>query len=188
MADNLRDWSRGSRLSAAHLQEPITILRKFMSRPNSGFAQLSNQSVRPVFDLHLGKIVATGPASEADYTDERYWVKPQYIVGTNLTSDQITTGDIPAPTIPDNSDGSGQTVDDILTVTSLPEVDGHSHHMRAGELVLYLGIYDWQDQSKLHYVMIPSLPTPQYEFQVYMGVGNNKAGFALPEAHPILPT
>jgi len=73
----------------------------------------------------LGKIVSAGPASEADYTDERYWIEPQKAA---------TTGDVRS-TIHATADHSLFT-DKIVTATNLIELlIGKKHRTPAGTLV-----------------------------------------------------
>jgi hypothetical protein len=152
----LRDWAKGNRLSASHLQEPVNVLRKFLALPDALVAKFGDGAARPVYDIFLGKVVTSGPNSEADYTDERYWVKPQYIVGGDTSADPIDTDDITPDTLPDEAGGQ---IPDTLTVTNIAEWLDGSHQLRSGALVFYIGIYDWQEQSIIRWVMNVGGPT-----------------------------
>jgi hypothetical protein len=82
----------------------------------------------------IGKIVATGPlGSEANYTDERYWVKLQYVASNDSTlaalivlADETWT---PPPPL-------------VVTATNLAEYLPGSHGLAAGAIVNLLRITD----------------------------------------------
>jgi hypothetical protein len=90
-----------------------------------------------VFDLMIGKIVS------GSYTDERYMVTAQYVLGTSLTSDQITTADLTAV----------DTEQVTFTVTNLAELAGHTHTLAEGMTVLFMAVYDAAEDANRHHVM-----------------------------------
>lgn len=134
----LRDWQKGSRVSAAHLQEPVDLLKRLMSLPGSGVGKEGTGDTRGrVFDLTIGKIVASS------YTDERYKVTAQYILATALTSDQITTADLTPM----------QSEQVTFTVTNLPELGENTHTLAVGRTVVFASVYDGQAKANRIHVM-----------------------------------
>lgn len=95
----------------------------------------------------LGKIVLVGPASEDDFTDNRYWVKLQSISNTGSTySDLLTTTDREIAANPANPGKSASTDgftndNDILVIaaTNLAEPSG-SHLVRQQLVELSYGL------------------------------------------------
>jgi hypothetical protein len=138
-AGDLRDWNKGDRASAAHLQESVSALKAILSLPGSGVGLLRGgpPGRGRVFDLMIGKIVS------GSYTDERYMVTAQYVLGTSLTSDQITTSDLTAV----------DTEQVTFTVTNLAELAGHTHTLAEGMTVLFMAVYDAAEDANRHCVM-----------------------------------
>jgi hypothetical protein len=87
------DWVSGEIPSAAHLNEPLPIVRSVASIiAGDGTGLVITQSEQgttisraPNGEFHdsfLGVITSTGPSGAADYTDCRYWIKPVAISST----------------------------------------------------------------------------------------------------------
>lgn len=143
----MQRWTKGSRLSAAHLNEPVDVLEKLLAQPGALVGGTGADLRERRFDIVIGKIVATGPAAEPDYTGARYWAKPQYVVATALTVDEIETADeLAAPQ-------AGDAIPDTVTVTNLAEWVEDTHTLAVDTLVLMLAVYDRQANPVRHYVM-----------------------------------
>jgi hypothetical protein len=139
-ADELTDWARGDSLLASHLQQPVTVLRKLLGRPS---AQVGHQRLERggfTFVVTLGKIVTSGPEGEADFTNEQYWVKPQY-VEEGAQDDPITLTDI---TPPDEftEDGTADPNANIKPVTNLAELKDGTHRLKEGRFVWFFAVTD----------------------------------------------
>ncbi len=73
-------------------------------------------------DCFYADIQALGPDSEADYADERYWIKEQYVSNTSTdTTEAVTLGD--------------KTSALHVTATNLAEITGGTHSVSAGEFI-----------------------------------------------------
>jgi hypothetical protein len=73
-------------------------------------------------DMFYGVIVAAGPASEANYTDERYWIKEQYCnnsTGANTEAVTFTNKATPLH----------------ITATNINEIVASSHSVATGAYV-----------------------------------------------------
>lgn len=157
MPDNLKDWSEGDPLSASHWQEGVAALRSLLNVPGAGQGNIKADHGVWRFAIRVGIIVNTGPASEADYTDERYWVKDVSLDSNAGINDQVTftpveprAEELPY-SLPDGT--SSVTVPTTFTVTNLPELVSHSHTQQVGKYVWYFTLVDGQDNPVSHCVM-----------------------------------
>lgn len=104
-----------------------------------------------------GRITALGPDNDADYTDERYWVKQIYI--TNAAGDSLTALGIAEVILKDiNGDTytptSGTTIIHgyHVTATNLAEIEAGTHTMAVGTPVHVYMVYDSRDSANVHYI------------------------------------
>src|SRR5688572_6815117 len=96
MLPPLRDWNNGdSNRDRAHFQEPVNALREIDRQVSSLSAAARDHSQPVARRTFLGKIVASGPAGEADKTNCQYWIQEQLIEGAQfraaLTLSEDTT-------------------------------------------------------------------------------------------------
>lgn len=156
MSFDLTDWKKGDALAASHLQEPVTALRRMLSAPDAQMPPVksSADSLGFHFIITLGQIVNHGPNGEVDLTDERYWVRPQYIQGATQRDDPITLADVAPP-----DEYTGETVfpdQNILAVTNLPELEHGTHTLTVGRYVWFFKVADGADDPVEHAVMSES--------------------------------
>jgi hypothetical protein len=129
----LRDWNEGDNaFNNEHHQQAVLALRELDAR--DAYDGLTDYRAAQWFPA---LIVAEGPDGQADYSDERYWLKVQYLQGaggggTNATplatSDELShTGD---PT--------------IVTGHNLAERPAHSHVLKTDGSVLVM-VQCWFD-------------------------------------------
>lgn len=114
----------------------------------------------------IGIIWDTGPGGEANYTDERYWVKPQQVDAGNTFA---------AAAIVDDANTFDQQF--IITATNLSERDATmspgtgTHGLAKNTIVrVYLEV-DGSDPPKARYTLSPgggSLPRPRPKYTVLM--------------------
>jgi hypothetical protein len=188
MSERLDDWKDRQPLSAAHLQQPVDLLRKLAALPGFGLFFEGGDPGDLLFELRMGKIVAAGPNGEADYPDERYWVREQYIQGGATTAAPVVLAD-ENPWDPGNSDDQllvpvehwDEEVPAILTVTNLPELTDHTHALPAGLPVVYFAAYDRGDPPRTRLVMFMggAEEGPEFYGQVKMAVANLTWGASL---------
>ena len=58
MAETLTDWNERDRFSAAHLQEPVTVLRRLLGKPGAGVRDVPlGGELAGRFDVWLGRVV-----------------------------------------------------------------------------------------------------------------------------------
>jgi len=150
-ADELTDWARGDSLTATHLQQPVSVLRKMLGKPNSQVGQLRIERGGFTFVVTIGKIVTSGPEGEADFTNEQYWVKPQYIE-EGAQDAAITLTDI---TPPDEytDDDTADPAANIKPVTNLAELKDGTHKLKEGQFVWFFAISDGADDPADHLLM-----------------------------------
>lgn len=157
-ADELTDWARGDPLAAAHLQQPISVLRKMLGKPDGQVARQRLSQGGFTFVVTLGKIVSTGPGGAANFTGEQYWVKPQYVTNQQFQNESVLLGDI-TPS-PEYMAGSTLAADsNIKAVTNLSELSHGTHHLELGQYVWFFGLTDGQDDPVEHFYMSEAAPS-----------------------------
>ncbi len=104
-------------------------------------------------DMFWGQIVTTGPlGTEADYTDERYWVKEQYV--SNTTGDSTT-----ATTFADKTNPLH------VTATNIAEITGSTHNIASGEIIPVWIVKDAGDPKTVRYITRGApIPPPPFVF------------------------
>lgn len=75
MAMDPTSWQRGDPITAAKLQQMADAIRELQLRLGDEGYVVRNAMRRAPVPHRVGKIVAAGPSSEADFTDNRYWVQ-----------------------------------------------------------------------------------------------------------------
>lgn len=154
-SEQLTDWAGKMPLKNAHLNEPNVVLRKLLREPGIGEVdgRKPGRRLRVPPLLALGVIVANGPAGQADYADERYWVrmarpKPAADDTALIEYDVVTDWTFDKP------DGTTGTYKPIFTVSNLTETRAHSHHLQVGDPVWFAGYPDGHAPNEnLRYVM-----------------------------------
>lgn len=179
MPDDLQDWTKGDKITAAHLQQQVDALKALLGVPGATVSRQVLYHKRRQFTAILGKITDSGPNGESDYEDERYWVTPQYIdesieAGTN---DQIEMLDKPPPEI--------ELSDATVTVTNLAELKDHTHNLEVDTQVWYFVEYDEQEFPTAHNVMAigGTEAVGQYQYMNRTVVAQNTMGFDFLRAH-----
>jgi hypothetical protein len=81
----------------------------------------------------MGIIVDEGPASQADYSDARYWVAPAYLSQTGASSSTDAA-------VPIREDSTDETFDQV-TVTNIAELSGGTHSLQVGDTVRVCSMY-----------------------------------------------
>jgi hypothetical protein len=90
-------------------------------------------------DSFIGKIVTTGPSSESDYSDERYWIKEQYCSNTGTVStDAVSFADRSTPL--------------HVTATNIAELVSSTHSLSAGDYVKAYRVKDIQNPQVTRWV------------------------------------
>jgi len=89
------------------------------------------------------QVVATGPAGEADYTDERYWLKR--VRPNNTDGSAVSAATLGEYAI----DAVDRAIFNAFTATNLAEMAAHSHNLKVDDPVT---CYQWADKSE-PYVM-----------------------------------
>lgn len=185
----LDNWAARQRVSARKLQQPVEAIRDLYRRLGAdveGVPLPYENDPR----WRLGKIVAAGPADEANYADERYWVRDAEIIAGASGAAQIVIDESPEW---DPGDG-GDPVVPIYTVTNLPELLTHTHDLPYGLPVLFRDEYDRpvpdpENEADGEFatpkaplrrlvMIVPDMPgRPQYEGMGLFGVANNERGW-----------
>jgi hypothetical protein len=162
----------------------------------------------------VGRVVANGPSgtSDTDFSDNRYWVQGYYL---NPTGDSTKPIDLQKDsslfamsTDPENDINSDADITfiSIVAVTNLAEQDNMTHNLVVGTVV---EVYEMRERDgcqhnpdavsnngdatgdeslipQIRWVMYAvALGAPQYQFMVYQGVAQNKAGWDFVRAHAI---
>jgi hypothetical protein len=177
----LTDWVKGNVLTHEHLQEPNDAIRDLYRQhdPSTPFVPAS---ARPDIRLALllGLVTNAGPAAEADFSTELYWVRIHGIAPTNTQSEQITLDprfELPA----DPDDDEEPAVPLIVPATNPSELATHTHSLAVGTPVMLLPFYDAQDEPTLHYLILPvppTLPVGELDGMVYQNTSQDTGGFA----------
>lgn len=95
----------------------------------------------PYAKTFWGRITALGPNAEADYADERYWVKQ--ICATNAAGDSTSN-----LTVAELTDTNAYHI----TATNLAELGAGTHTLEAELPVKVYIIYDSRSSANIHYV------------------------------------
>lgn len=182
----LREWNPSGRepISAAHLNEPVDILKRIMRKFGWDVDDIPSERDDPDREWHLGKVVAAGPNGEANYEDERYWVMDCGIVRAANWLQQIEIYEIPEITAEDLGADFDDPIKLTRTVTNLAEILTHAHDIPYGTPVWFRAEYDEAAESPtagadpLHAnprfcMNAPDMPgRPQYEGMGLFGIGN----------------
>lgn len=182
-SEQLTDWAGKMPLKNAHLNEPNVVLRRLLRQPGIGEVDLTGkQRLRTPPVLLMGIIVAAGPAGQADYADERYWVRlarPKPAADDTVAIDY----DIVADSAITKPDGSNFTYKPIFTVNNPGERLSHSHTLLVNTPVIFAGFPDGhQPIENLRYVMLGvggGEDAPEFAGQIKQGVANGVAGYAM---------
>jgi hypothetical protein len=103
-----------------------------------------------VDEIVMAKVVSAGPNGEANYTDERYWLRRQEITiaSTDEETARVTIADDDSPDgemvgmDDDGGDLEGEPVaETILTATSMTEREAGSHTLAVGDQVVVFVVY-----------------------------------------------
>lgn len=133
-----RDWNKGDKFEAAHLNEVVAVARSVAKITGTGDITVAQGPGGTVIqdgreaafeEIFIGEIVAQGPggASDPDYTDERYWVKRLVPVDAASVRDRLTLAD----------QAAGEFVGDhIVTAANVEERATGTHLLTAGDRVL----------------------------------------------------
>lgn len=181
-------WIAKEQVSARKLNQEVIALRRLMSVMGWDENRFGDAG-RPAYitPIRLGKIVAAGPGGQADYADERYWVREQSILkGAANDWDQIKLNDVQDYTIrnaPQAGGGIGDvTVKPVYTVTNLGEALEHTHTLPPDTPVIFLGFHDATNPTPAtRWVMVVgggAEEGPEYAGQVHQGVANETPGWA----------
>lgn len=151
---DLNDWPSGYTVpSGGHLEQAVNAIRYLYDTD----ARTDRRSNWRLAEVWPGIITNAGPASEADWTNERYWVKRQYIAGGYSQASIVLNNDIQTDgTV--NSAGSPGKGPYIFVATNLAEwVPGNSgsHHLRTDgtQAVIVMAFFDrGADQTRVRYL------------------------------------
>jgi hypothetical protein len=184
-SEKLTDWAGRMALKNAHLNEPNTVLRKLLREPGIGEADMgkAGRRLRVPPLLMLGVVVASGPAAQPDYADERYWVRlarPKPAADDTVAIDYEVIADATMP----KPDGTTFTYKPIFTVSNPGERLSHAHAIGVGTPVLFAGFPDGhQPVENLRYVMLGGAggeSAPEFDGDVHRGTANGVSGWAPP--------
>lgn len=189
MSVKLTDWQAKQRLSAAHLQEAWTMLRRVASVMGWDVDTEGDESVHVPDSWNLGRISGAGPAGEGDYTDARYWVREVYILSGADPDAAIVFEDYD-PWDAGDVETNG-LVPVIHTVTNLSELIDNTHNLPIDTPVLYKTLFDVKDdtitdgQSHTRNVMVVGGSVGAGEFigMEYDTVAQNTAGWIFATLH-----
>jgi len=158
VSDRFTRWKARQRVSSSHLNEAWDYLIDRSAMPMDGiFRTLGiDETQRPVV-VGIGVTVDSGPASEADYTDARYWVQIITIDNTGGTTedDIITKTDL----APMTAEDGGADIPTIKTATNASEWMAGSHTVPIGTLVIFFGFIDSaNDTANMRYIFAGPAP------------------------------
>ena len=182
----LRDWKKGDRFSAGHLQESVTVARMLLQvgsnkhnvvqTPTGTTMQYDTDPTNVIYKMGVVQ-------NDSTYSDERYVVKFAY-ANSGLETDVTSfTAEDPAQ----SSDGTYMDPQTVVA-TNLAERATHSHNLQPNEEVQLFAIYDRQNPPVLHWFFNKggALGTGQYQYMSYRMVSQNQAGWDFDRAHPVL--
>lgn len=196
----LTPWNARDPISARHLNEVWSESRTSrISFPGANVSRFPNGTGIQIPDSfipsggYIGAITAAGPAGEADFPDEQYWVWIQYAIADKWgvtvdieeaypgTGSDLTNCIVPATNMCERSPGG--------------PVGAGSHGLTPGFPVLLLPVKgrvttagDTTPVQRFMFFSGGAESEPQLEGMVRQGVGNNKAAWKMFSAHyPIAP-
>jgi hypothetical protein len=187
----LQRWQGRTKITNARLNEAWDLLRQLADMLGvelPGVGAVRRPTVPP--GARLGRIVAAGPAAEADFADERYWVQEIAIASATGWGEPLVGVDMDPITSTDPTTGDAFTLPRIVPVTNVPEQLAHSHAMQANQLVLYFSTIDRKEPTpNVRYIMAVGGTggKGQYQHQGNVMVSDNQAGWDAPRAHDTLP-
>jgi hypothetical protein len=168
----LDKWTRGEVPTAAKLNQPVDALNQIasmMAADGSGLTisdtahgrTISLDTSRGVADEFLGYVVTAGPSSEADFDDQRYWVRRAFINSQTIQLDALTIADDTQPSGTDANGNRATQRPEIVTAWNLAEFgyNDHSSYRLVHALqtttshpVIVRGYYDRSTPPSKHYV------------------------------------
>lgn len=190
-------WIAKESVSARKLNQEVAVLRRLMTVmgwDENRFADAGRPNFIP--SIRLGKIVTAGPQGQADYADERYWVREVTILpGAANTWDQIKLNDLANYVVrnaPQAAGGTGDlTITPVYTVTNPGEVLTHTHTLPPDMPVIFLGFHDATNPTPAtRWFMLvggSAEEGPEFAGQVHMGVANETPGWAFLPLVALMP-
>ncbi len=131
--------TRGQKLTALDLNTLIESSNRLSKiRAGRGIV-FENNMVHHKKDCFYATIEALGPDSEADYADERYWLKEQYVSNSSGSSTV-------AVTFADKTDGLH------VTATNIAEITGGTHNLSADTYIKVYIVRDVQTPQVVRYI------------------------------------
>ena len=155
MSNGLQPPSAGKPLSASFLQEVSRRVAAMMgaNMPAGTVSRLgTNSRAARLQGGWWGVITAAGPASEADYTDARYWVESAVIMNGVGTWSPTVEVDVEA-----SAEAAGTESVQWVTATNLAEMLDDTHNLTAGTPVWVQRMYG-PDADSPFYVFALSPP------------------------------
>lgn len=126
-----------------------------------------------VDEIIFAKVVTAGPNSEADFTDNRYWVKKQDVRTPSTATNATTLADDISPPGDMTTDAGGDVVAASVVMATYPVAD--DAHALAADSVVLLIAYHTSNRSggarDKRYLLVPlsapaTLPAGQYDGMV----------------------
>lgn len=147
---NLTDWQNGDDIrSRAHHQEPIDALKYILALPNSTVGQVGRNAEGRLGSAIVGTITNTGPAAQADFTNEWHWCQVNYFDGaTKDSSDPLTIRN-------DYSDEEDSEEKNTVPALYVPDVQAHTHSLALGTKVLLFPLWTSDDPNILTRIAVP---------------------------------
>lgn len=165
----LRDWTPGATWpQGQHLQQPVDALRA-IGADGAYNPQGFDVAEGPSF---IGTVTDKGPNGEANYKDERYYIRRSFIDAGQPTDAVIFKDDDLDPL-------------KIYTVTNRPEIPTHSHSLKVGQPVRAHGWLDHSNPRQLRWFMsepVLQLGTFQLTSRIINGLYNGRSVKGAPTA------
>lgn len=138
MSGTLNRWTARQKVSASHLNEMWDLGAQIAAMPGFNFYREGTDQPLVVGPFRQGRVVAAGPAGEADWPDERYWIEDVFIehISTDTERSRVSLQAVGAEVEGD------YTAPGIKTVTNWPEILEHTHTLAVNTPVLYVELQD----------------------------------------------
>jgi hypothetical protein len=147
MMDLPKNWRPGDDIrDNEHHDATVRAVRRMAGADATGDAEQ-----RARFAPLLARVTTAGPAGEANYTDERYWVKLAWVDGPSDKDVEDAAEPLSFTSYGEPKQGEHPI---IFTATNLAEQVGGSHVLYENTPVWVFPIYDGGDPSTLRSVFV----------------------------------
>lgn len=134
------------------------------------------------FGIRVGKVVAKGPSNAPDWTDERYWIQEHAITSGASAFAPVVLEKKPDIVLPNPTGGDPITIPQIVVVSNVAELFGHTHGLPVDTVVLFVGFFDTASPiPNTRYLTATGggvESAPEFQGDVHVGTANGVAGWA----------